>query len=262
MITKNYEHQSDAGRLTSEIIASGKPQYPTTGFRFYGVNTFMDNGEYITQLLFADDITAGEITEVDAIVAVTIPLPLPQPTPPVDSEDKPYVRSEPRPLNCTTMFTGSGDTLSPPAIGTGPRIIWDASITGDWTTSGAPSGYKQKTIDLVFCDDVYMRAGHIFTSVGVMTAYLDLYVMCPNGAYYYDEDTLLQNTTGYPIPIDHNIVQFPLNKTGSVLIDSETASSAVPPGYPIRAVISIPDTDDTCKGSAILMLYRHRTVVL
>jgi hypothetical protein len=77
MVTKEYAKQSDAGRLSSEIVASGKPKYPDAGFRFYGVNVYVDTGAYVTQLLFADDITAGEIAAVDAIVAATIPIPLP-----------------------------------------------------------------------------------------------------------------------------------------------------------------------------------------
>lgn len=77
MITKNYAKQSDAGRLTSEIVASGKPKYPDTGYRFYGVNVYVDAGAYVTAVLFVDDITAGEIADVDAIVAATVPVPLP-----------------------------------------------------------------------------------------------------------------------------------------------------------------------------------------
>jgi hypothetical protein len=263
MNTKTYTHQSDAGRLSSEIIASGKTQYPTTGFRFYGVNTYIDSGVHKTDVIFADDITQQEITEVDAIVENTVPLPLEQPIQPLDQDDKPYVRSEPRPLNCTTIFTGSGDTLNPASIGTGPRIVWDSAISGEFTSEGAPPGFMQKIIDLVFCDTVYMRGGYVFSNCEVED-YLDLYIMCPNGYPYMKNDgTPAINTTGSPIAIEHSVVRFPLNTgNSSVFLDSQTASGGIPSGYIARAVITIPETDVDCKGSAILMMYRPRTVVL
>jgi hypothetical protein len=212
--------------------------------------------------MFADDITQQEITEVDAIVAATVPVPLPQPTQPLDPDDKPYVRAEPRPINCTTIFTGAGDTLSPASIGTGPRITWDASVQGEFTTQGAPSGCMQKTIDLVFCDSIYMRAGYVFTDCE-WEDYLDLYIMAPNGYPYRKNDgTPAQNLTGSPLAIEHSVVRFPLNLGGRIMLDSQTASQEIPSGYIIRAVITIPENDTTCKGSAILMMYRPRTVIL
>jgi hypothetical protein len=266
MINKTYQHQSDAGRLTSEIIASGKTQYPTTGFRFYGVNTGVTDGQYYTELMFADDITQQEITEVDAIVAATVPVPLPQPVTPVDSENKPYVRAEARPLNCTTIFTGSGDKFEdsngPAEIGGGTRITWDSSIPGDFTPVGAPVGTMQKTIDLLFLDTVYLRAGIVFSNCEYED-YLDLYVMAPNGYPYIKNDgTPAQNLTGSPIAIEHSVVKFPLHVAGHMTLDSGTASGGIPSGYIVRAVITIPDDDVDCKGSAILMMYRPRTVVL
>jgi hypothetical protein len=266
MINRTYDKRCEVGRLSQEIVASGKPVYPDTGARFYGCNCDQVDGSYVTTVMLFDDITQAETDAIDALVAAHIPIPLPTPTQPVDAENKPYVRSEPRPLSCTTIFVGAGDKLQdsegPAIIGGGNRIVWNAKNAGEFTTVGAPTGFKRKVIDLVFCDEIYMRAGYIFAACEVED-YLDLYVMCPPGWPYSDGTQMKYNTTGDYLAIDRNVVHFPLNSGNSgVCLDSGTASQAVPAGYVVRAVITIPEDDIDCSGSAILMMYRARTVVL
>lgn len=266
MITKTYDKKCDAGRLTSEIIAAGFVQYPNTGYKFFGASVYQVDAAWKTQVDLTDAVTQQEEAQIDTIVANSQDVPLPVPVQPIDSDDKPYVRAEPRPLSCTTIFTGSGDKLEdsegPAVIGGGNRIVWNAKNSGEFTTVGAPTGFKQKIIDLVFCDEIYMRAGYIFANCEVED-YLDLYVMCPPGWPYSDGTQLRYNTTGDYLAIDHNVVHFPLNSGNSgICLDSGTASQPVPAGYVIRAVITIPEDDVNCSGSAILMLYRRRTVVL
>ena len=263
MINKTYDKKCDVGKLQSEIIATGYPVYPNAGARFYGCNCDQQtDNSWVTTVMCYDDISAGEVVTIADIVANHIPTPVVVVPTPIDDEGKPYVRAEPRPLNTTTLFTGSGDILDPAEIGAGAKIIWDARIDGEFTTVGAPDGFKQKTIDLFFCDEVYVRAGYIFSNCEY-DDYLDLYTMCPPTGYYSDGTNYLQNNTGDYIAIDHNVVRCPLNLGSSGLcLDSGTSSRAIPVGYPIRAVITMPVADVTCFGSAMLMIYRARTVVL
>lgn len=77
MIERNYSKYCDVGRLTDEIITAGLPISPSTGARFYGcVCNYIGTG-WETKVILFDNITAGEISTVDAVVAAHIPTPLP-----------------------------------------------------------------------------------------------------------------------------------------------------------------------------------------
>ena len=180
-----------------------------------------------------------------------------------DTDGKAFSRSEPRPLNCTTVFTNVGDTLSPPSIGTGTKLLWDASNSDEFTTTGAPDGFKQKTIDLTFLDTIYPRGGRVHTENAVHGAYLDMFIMCPPTGYYLVEGVLTQNNTGNYIACDHYVSALPLLMgTNSVELDSGTAAQGLPPYYLIRCVVTVPTTDTTSNGSAVLFIYRQRSIII
>jgi len=86
MINKTYDKKCDVGKLQSEIIATGYPVYPNAGARFYGCNCDQQtDNSWVTTVMCYDDISAGEVTAIDAIVAAHIPIPLP--SPPIDVEE-------------------------------------------------------------------------------------------------------------------------------------------------------------------------------
>ena len=79
MIQQTYDKLSNAARLQSEIVTAGLPVSPSAGARFYGClcnYTGTGTSGYQTIVLCYDDITAGEITTIDGVVAAHIPTPI------------------------------------------------------------------------------------------------------------------------------------------------------------------------------------------
>ena len=252
MITRTYQKLCDAGRLQQEIIDSGKLVSPSVGARFYGISVnYAEGGVAETNIFLFDDITQQEISEIDTLVTNHIPTPLPhQPDPKVDDSGKLYVRPETRPIDCTTIFTTRGDTLSPASIGTGNKVTWDASQSGEFSTDGAPSGFKQKVIDIVFCDPIYLSAGAIFFLNGSYGSYLKAEVIMPDtGQGEYE--------------LDHFVVEWPIlgDAPSGSTIDSQTISSELPSGVIMRFTVVLPTDDVTSQGTVGLKIYRARTVV-
>ena len=265
MQSKIYNKQTDAGRLTSEIIASGKSQYPTVGFRFYGVTVSIDNGVWTTEVCFADNITADEIAAVDVIVNNSIPVELPVESEFLkDSSGKLYVRSESRPLDCTSYFTSCGDLIgSSPVIGGGDRLEWDASVD-TFFTEGVPTGFKRKYIDIQFCDPIYVKDGSVYGMGLSKGSYLDLVLICPPNDYFLYFGAGMQNTSSDWLIVDHYVLKYPMigdNPAGHTL-NTETCSQALPPNFKIRMIVTVPVADTTSYGYALLKMYRQRTVVL
>lgn len=263
-----YSKQSIVGRLTTELINSGKKMYPDAGARFYGCSSvILQDNTYQTTVFLYDDITQAEVDEIDIVVNAHIPIPLPPPVSvvtPTDPDNKPYVRAEPRPLGCTTVFTCNGDFLGsgsiPPVIGGGDRVEWNAANAGEWVTVG---DVKRKTIDLVFCDTVYLRGGHIFSPHSPRGANVSFQVMCPPNGYYMNLGQVKVNTTGDWLKVDENVVKAPLaHGEEPFLLDSFTASNGLPSGYRLRFVIEIPVAEVDCFGNILLLIYRERSVVV
>lgn len=261
MIERKYTKLCNSGRLTQELIDAGLPLSPTTDFVFYGVITNNSAAGDETIIILIDDVTQDDLDTCDAVVAAHIPTPLPPEPPdpiPVDLNDvqkdesgKMYVRAETRPINCTTLFTSKGDTLGdPPSIGTGTEITWDASKSGEFTSDGAPSGFKQKIIDLVFCDSIYITAGACFFTNALRGSSLDMMVVVPD------------NQDGHTI-MDHFVNHWPMTGTcqGGSTIDSATISSELPAGTILRFIIIVPESDNVSNGDAVIKMYRTRTVV-
>jgi hypothetical protein len=201
MISRTYDKLCDIGRLTQEIIASGKPVYPDTGARFYGVlcgYTGTGSGyETIVQLF--DDATQTEIDAIDTLVANHVPIPLPpEPPAPLSEDGKPYVRAEVRPLDCTTYFTNAGDIVG--TIGGGKALYWDFSNSDDVVI--APTGFKRKRMDVSFIDFVYLKSGVLTVTNVTPGSYLDYYLVAPAGSY------ILVGGNPYQLPVDMPVAHF------------------------------------------------------
>lgn len=269
MKTETYPKQCEAGRLTQEIVSAGMVIYPNEGYRFYGcsVTTLQDNS-WLTTVHIADDFTVEELDTLSALVEDHIPIPLPEPVQPTDPDNKPYVRAESRPIDCTTVFTTVGDSMPqgsiPGVIGGGNRMEWDASQSGEWTTDGAPEGMKKKVIEIQFCDSVWIKEGTVYYKNAEKGSYIDMRLLCPPGGYYMYLTQVQQNTGEDDLEIDHYIRKHPVQ--GDVPmgdeLNTETCSQEMPNYIKMELTITIPATDESSFGYVELELYRKRTVII
>lgn len=180
---------------------------------------------------------------------------------PISADGKNIVRAESRPLDCTTMFTCSGDSSS--QIGDGKVMKWDFS--NDIDDLEMPSGFsgKRKRIEISFLDGIYLKEGTIYYHDAPKGAYISLYIVCPSGQYYYDNDGNLQQATE-----DTIITCFVCNHQmiGTVAmgdeLNTETCSDKIPSTYKFWVEITVPSTDSSSHGYVSMELYRTRTIVL
>lgn len=183
-----------------------------------------------------------------------------KPLNPRDEYGKQFIRAESRPLDMSTYFTCAGDSGS--NIGDGKLLCWDFSNSDDDIT---PSGvtYKRKRLEFSFLDTVRVKEGGIYFQDKLFGSYIDLYIICPNGQYYIDNNEVPQLATE-----DTSVNHF-VNKhmmTGTVNLgdelNTEAASAEIPSTYKFWIEITVPDTDSTSKGHVSLELYRNRTEIL
>lgn len=182
-----------------------------------------------------------------------------KPITPKSKDGKTIIRAESRPLNTTTCFTGKGD--SDTDIGKGSELRWDFSNSdGDIS---APSGYKRKRIEFKFLDEIYVKEGAVYFFDTQTGSYLDLYIVCPQGQYYYDNNGDLKQASE-DTPIAHYVISHwmigdcPMGDE----LNTEVCSKKIPNNYKFWLEITVPDPDSTCKGHISLELYRKRTIVL
>jgi hypothetical protein len=258
MITRSYAKQCDAGRLAKEIVDSGKPVSPSENARFYGVNVEQLVGEgWQTSILLFDDITEVETTAIDALVAAHIALPLVEDPVYAKTEDgRLWVRAESRPADCTTLFTGIGDNGG---IGDGKVLTWNfADTTNDIT---APTGFRKKRLEFHFKDSVYVKDGLLIHSGAPYGSFVDGMIVCPTGFYYYDNNAAPQ-LASVDTPIAHYISHVNMFGDCCTPFIPESCSVAIPATYKFWIDVTTLDTDTTSVGSAMLTLYRKRTVIL
>lgn len=259
MTNRDYNKQVNSDRLCQELETAGYPRDPKPNARFYGVLTNQSEGIWTSTILCYDNLTDPEKAGFDAVVSVHIPLPLPEPTPPVDSDNKPYVRAEVRPLNKTGYFTSAGDDIQNGLVGEGDRIDWDFSNTDHDVIS--ESGYKRKVIDLQFLDEVSLRGGHINYKDSADECKISAGIVCPTSGYYYDNNDQLKVATE-DTWVQRYLNKFDMDGTGYVNIDSDTASPEIPTSYKMRFQIDTLASDSGSRGHAALFLYRKRTMTL
>lgn len=264
-INRTYEKLCVGPRLQAEIIAAGLPIDGTAGARFYGVLTNHSSEGDDTIVVLYDNITQNEITIVDNVVTAHVPTPWPVVEAPHDTEGKPFVRAESRPLNCTTYFTTAGDKLdTPQAIGDGMRLEWDAADEEYPWVEDTQAGVKRLTVDIQFLDSVWIKEGTVYWMDAAKDNYLDMYIVCPNGGYYMYLGEIRQNTTGNDLIVEHYVNKHPIQGDCPMgdEMNTETCSQEMPSYLKVRMIMTTPITDVTSHGYVELEMFRKRTVIL
>jgi len=135
-------------------------------------------------------------------------------------------------------------------IGTASQIIYDA------TSDSSP-----KTINLEFCDPVHIKDGLVMWKNGASDSTANLYVMVPDGQYYYDKNGALKQASG-DTSVDHYVIDFMMNGDCPMgtEFDVETRSAPIPKGMQIKIVVDEGSATDFY-FCARLEINRERTVV-
>lgn len=184
-----------------------------------------------------------------------------QPIIPLSEDNKQIVRAESRPLNCTTCFTCIGDSAT--EIGKGKEFSWCfANDDDDITPSGVT--YKRKRIEFNFIDSVWLKEGTFYFYDMPKGSYVDVCIICPTGAYYYDSDGNLQQATE-DTAVAHYVMHHMMEGTVAMgdELNTESCSTEIPNYYKFRIDVTIPEeSGSTAHGNFELELYRKRTVIL
>lgn len=200
----------------------------------------------------------------------------PHKTPRSSNDARQVVRSDSRPLDCTTVFTSRGDSLT--GIGDGKVLVWDFSNSQDEVA--APEGFKRKRIEFGFSELVHIKEGTFYFFDAPKGCYADFYVVCKSGGYYQDPNGAIPGSalgqdpdTSWTQATEDTIVLHYVNHhhlQGSVPMGDElntegASENGLPPqqlGYIVRLEITTPDTDESSNGCAELEVYRKRTNLL
>lgn len=188
-------------------------------------------------------------------------------TSPRKSKDgKSLTRADSRPVEETTYFTMRGDSAT--AIGDGKIMTWDFSnsddIVTDSITTAVPSGYKRKRLKLSFADQIHVKEGTMYWMGAPYGCYIDFWIVCPDGQYYYDRDGVPQQADG-DTPIVHYVNHHRILDDCSMGDELNTESAnedAIPPSYELWVEITTLTGDTTSKGHSELEVYRVRTHLL
>ena len=182
-----------------------------------------------------------------------------KPIEPKSDDGKTIVRAESRPLGTTTVFTGQADSDN--NIGDGKILAWDFSNNNDLVD--APNGYKRKRIEFKFIDSVWIKEGTIYYHNVLKNSYVDFYVVCPAGQYYYDNNNNLKQATSDTI-ISHYVIHHPIqdNVPMGDELNTESCSSEIPSTYKFWIDVTVPDSDNQSNGHIELEIFRKRTVIL
>ena len=182
-----------------------------------------------------------------------------------DEDGKWRVRSDSRPLKpdgkpYETVFSMAGDSET--EIGGGKTIFWDASTDADLVE--APTGYKRKRIILSYLDPIYLKDGAIYYFNALVGSYADLWIVCPAGQYYYDNNyqlKLAQEDTKIRRFLMHHFFAG-TNNLGDEMNSEAAAETPIPPNYEIWVEITLPASDNQSYGWGELEMYRERSVIL
>jgi hypothetical protein len=180
---------------------------------------------------------------------------------PKSEDGKDIVRAESRPLGCTTVFVGQADTDI--AIGAGEILAWDFSNEDNEITMPSGSNERRKRLEFKFIDDVYVKEGTTYFFNKLKGSYLDFYVACPAGQYYYDNDGNPHLATEDTI-VSHYVIHCMMQGSCPMgdELNTESCSSKIPNNYKFWIDITVPDNDNISNGHINLEMYRERTVIL
>jgi len=187
-------------------------------------------------------------------------------TPPLlDTDQKWRVRADSRPIRPNglpyeTVFAMASDSET--EIGGGKEIFWDFSNDADLVD--APTGYKRKRIILQYLDPVYLKDGTIYYFDALKGSYADLYIVCPAGNYYYNNNYQVK-LAQQDIKVKHFLIKHffaGTNNLGDELNSEAAAEEAVPPNYQVWIEITVPAADNASYGWGELEFYRERSVIL
>ena len=177
------------------------------------------------------------------------------------SEDgKEILRAESRPLGHTTVFVGQADAIG---IGDGKVLAWDFSNDNDLIFTPSGSGLKRKRLEFKFIDFIYIKEGCIYYHNTLKGSSIDMYVVCPQNNYYYDNNSLPKLATE-DIVVSHYVIHHPIQGTVAMgdELNTESCSSQIPSNYKFWIDITVPEEDILSNGAVELEIYRKRTVVL
>jgi hypothetical protein len=139
-------------------------------------------------------------------------------------------------------------------IGGGPKAAFDFE----------GSGLTEKIIDIEFCDPMHIKDGMLYWINGAPMHTFDVYVVVPPWYPWRNNNgTLLINDTGADLVCQHYVVNTcmigdcPMGTDMTV----EARSMALFPGYKIRFVFRVPDTNSTLKCSARIEINRQRLFI-
>jgi hypothetical protein len=175
-------------------------------------------------------------------------------------DGRPLVRTDSRPVGTITMFTCAGDDA---AIGDGTPIFWDFSNSDDEVA--APDGYKRKRIEVSFCDPIYLKEGTNYFFNTLKGSYIDFYMVCPSGQYYYDRSLTPTLASGGDVVVNHYLNHHffagdcPM---GDELNTEACADTALPINYKIWIEVTVPSGDGSSYGWGSMELYRARNILL
>ena len=197
-------------------------------------------------------------------------------------DGRPITRADSRPRGYTTNFISRGDSLN--GVGDGTIITWDFSnsnnIITDFITTSIPEGFKRKRIEIGFSDKIYIKEGTIYFFNAPKGQYIDFYVICKSGGYYWDPNgSIPGNMLGLSptdmytqaitdIPITHYVNYHHMQgdcSMGDELNTEGASESGLPTqqqGYMIWIEVTTPESDITSNGCAELEIYRERTLLL
>lgn len=166
---------------------------------------------------------------------------------PTSDDGKRYIRAESRPLDMTTCFTCRGDSSS--KVGGGTKLMWDASVD---TFTDVDDNFKRIIIDFGFNSDICIKEGTLYFFDADWYGELAMWTYVPAAYHPSGQDTFVDNFV---------VSQFfygscPMGDE----LNTECASSKIPPYIRHQLWITIPKTDTTCKGYVSLELYRGGTV--
>jgi hypothetical protein len=198
------------------------------------------------------------------------------------SDGRSVVRSDSRPRGFTTNFISKGDT--PTTIGDGKTTQWDFSnsddIVTDSLTKPIPNGFKRKRIEIGFSEKIYIKEGTLYFFNSPKGQYMDMYVVCKQGAYYEDPNGSIPSAAlGLPAgtmftqaaqntPVTHYVKSHFMQGScpmGDELNTEGASESSLPTasqGYVIWIEITTPDSDTESNGSVEMEIYRKRTILL